>query len=144
MRWNETIGEFQDYLSGGGGHTQSLGSMAHQYMTWWNEMRDRRIGRSTETGPLPGEEPPPELKEYLELQIVESKKHPFGSPEQKRLSSMAWELQAEYLWNIGVTQAAPLVMVYRENLVNVPDKVAPFFEGDIGFNYYVDQFFFKN
>ena len=144
MRWNETIGEFQDYLSGGGGHTQSLGSMAHQYMTWWNEMRDRRIGRSTETGPLPGEEPPPELKEYLELQIVESKKHPFGSPEQKRLSSMAWELQAEYLWNIGVTQAAPLVMVYRDNLVNVPDKVAPFFEGDIGFNYYVDQFFFKN
>ena len=78
------------------------------------------------------------------MQIVQSKKHPFGSAEQKRLSSKAWELQAEWLWNIGISQAAPVVMVYRSNLTNVPNKVPPFFEGDIGFNYYADQMFFKN
>ena len=144
VRWNETIGEMQDYLSTTGGINQSLSHMAHQYWIWWDEMHKRRTGRSGETGALPGEEPPPELMEYFETQIVQSKKHPFGSPEQKRLSAAAWELQAENLWNIGVTQAAPMVMVYRSNLVNVPDRVPPFFEGDIGFNYYVDQFFFKS
>ena len=144
VRWNETIGEFQDYLSGGGGHTQSLSHMANQYWIWWQEMNNRRTGASTETGDLPGEEPTPELMEYFETQIVQSKKHPYGSPEQKRLSSKAWELQAEYLWNIGVVQAAPKVMVYRSNLVNVPDEVPPFFEGDIGFNLYADQMFLKN
>ena len=144
VQWNETIGEMQDYLSGGGGHTQSLSHMANQYWIWWQEMNDRRTGESKETGALPGEEPPPELMEYFEVQIVQSKKHPFGSAEQKRLSSKAWELQAEWLWNIGISQAAPVVMVYRSNLTNVPNKVPPFFEGDIGFNYYADQMFFKN
>ncbi|MCY4483797.1 MAG: ABC transporter substrate-binding protein [Spirochaetaceae bacterium] len=144
VRWNETIGEFQDYLSSGGGHTQSLSHMANQYWIWWQEMNNRRTGASTETGDLPGEEPPPELQEYFQTQIVESKRHPYGSPEQRAASSKAWELQAEWLWNIGVVQAAPMVMVYRSNLGNVPDQVPAFFEGDIGFNLYADQMFFKN
>ena len=46
VQWNETIGEMQDYLSGGGGHTQSLSHMANQYWIWWQEMNDRRTGES--------------------------------------------------------------------------------------------------
>ena len=81
---------------------------------------------------------------YFQAQIVESKKYPYGSAEQQRWSSRAWELLAENLWNIGVTQAAPLALVYRTNLMNVPLTLPPNAEGDVIFNNFTDQLFFKN
>ena len=148
IQWNETIPEFYDWLAGRsddwGGIMQSLSWTAYNYWTWWNEMYDRRIGNSAETGEMPGWEPPEALKEYFEAQAVESKKYPYGSAEQKRWSSRAWELLAENLWNIGVTQGAPLALVYRSNLMNVPLMVPPNSEGDIQYNNYADQIFFKN
>ena len=148
IQWNETIPEFYDWLAGRsddwGGIMQSLSWTAYNYWTWWNEMYDRRIGNSAETGEMPGWEPPEALKEYFEAQAVESKKYPYGSAEQQRWSSRAWELLAENLWNIGVTQGAPLALVYRSNLMNVPLMVPPNSEGDIQYNNYADQMFFKN
>ena len=148
IQWNETIPEFYDWLAGRsddwGGIMQSLSWTAYNYWIWWNEMYDRRIGNSAETGEMPGWEPPEALKEYFEAQAVESKKYPYGSAEQQRWSSRAWELLAENLWNIGVTQGAPLALVYRSNLMNVPLKVPPNSEGDIQYNNYADQIFFKN
>jgi len=148
VQWNETIPEFYDWLSGRaddwGGIMQSLSWMAREYWDWWNEMYDRRTGISDATGAMPGREPPEALKEYFEAQAVESKKHIYGSAEQKRWSSRAWELLAENLWNIGVTQGAPLALVYRSNMINVPLKVPPNSEGDIQYNNYADQVWFKN
>ena len=146
--WNETIPEFYDYLASRsddwGSINQSLSWMAHDYWLWWNEWYDREIGISDETGAMPGREPPEALKEFFVAQNIESKKYLYGSAEQKRWSSRAWELVAENLWNIGVIQGTPLAMVYRANLVNVPLTAPPNSEGDIQFNNYADQIFFKN
>ena len=148
IQWNEVIGELYDWLPGReddwGGINQSFSHTAYDYWNWWIEMNDRRTGVSNETGDLPGEEPPAALQEYFQAQIVESKKYPYSSAEQKRWSSRAWELLAENLWNIGVTQAAPLALVYRTNLMNVPLTLPPNAEGDVIFNNYTDQLFFKN
>ena len=148
IQWNEVIGELYDWLPGReddwGGINQSFSHTAYDYWNWWIEMNDRRTGVSDETGDLPGEEPPAALQEYFQAQIVESKKYPYGSAEQKRWSSRAWELLAENLWNIGVTQAAPLALVYRTNLMNVPLTLPPNAEGDVIFNNFTDQLFFKN
>ena len=148
IQWNEVIGELYDWLPGReddwGGINQSFSHTAYDYWNWWIEMNDRRTGVSDETGDLPGEEPPAALQEYFQAQIVESKKYPYSSAEQQRWSSRAWELLAENLWNIGVTQAAPLALVYRTSLMNVPLTLPPNAEGDVIFNNFTDQLFFKN
>ena len=146
VQWNETIGEMQDYLSSGGGHTQSLSHMARQYWDWWQEMNKRRTGVFHRDRPPAGRGAAVECwKEYFEVQIVQSKKHPFGSAEQKRHSSMGCgSCRPSGCGTSASPRPLPVVMVYRSNLTNVPNKVPPFFEGDIGFNYYADQMFFKN
>lgn len=139
---NSVYNEAGDYGSSTGGINQWVDFMMYEWSIWWHE-RNSGFG-PTEKDIRPGVEPPDEVKEYLRIQIIESKSHPFGSAEQKRLSTLAWDLVAENLWQLGAVQAAPLVVTHRANLMNVPSNIGG--AGDINSAYapFTDQMFFKN
>ena len=139
---NEVHSEMGDYGSGTGGINQWVDFMMWQWSQWWYDEHDNfRSPGDSNRDPM---EPPQEVKDYMRVQILESKSHPFGSREQKRLSSMAWQMVSDNMWQLGGIQAAPVILTYDENLMNVPTEVGN--AGDINgaFAPFTDQMFFKN
>ena len=139
---NEVHSELGDYGSGTGGINQWVDFMMWQWSQWWYDQHDNF--RSPGDGTRDPVEPPQEVKDYMRVQILESKSHPFGSPEQKRLSSMAWQMVSDNMWQLGGIQASPVVIAYDANLGNLPEDVGG--AGDINgaFAPFGDQIFFKN
>ena len=121
-----------------------LDNVAPEWSAYLWEMRDRRLGISSETGPLPGEEPPEEVLELFEAEF-ESRLHPFGSREYQNARIRVYDIIAENIWDIGVVGMASLPIVYRSNLGNMflLESAPEHFEGMLGINGYAYMWFFK-
>lgn len=57
------------------------------------------------------------------------------------LRAVRWQMI--YQNRLDGTLIAPYPLVYRSNLINVPDRIAPLVGGSVSLNQYGDQFFFK-
>ena len=139
---NGVHNELADYESSTGGINQWVNFMMNQWAHWWHEEHNTGINPGDPHGRMP-EEPPAEVKEYLDVQILQAKKHPYGSSEQKRFSTRAWQILSDNLWQLGALQAAPLPVTYRANLTNVPADVGGFGDINAAFAIFTDQMFFK-
>ena len=140
---NSVFHELADYESTTGGINQWVDFMMNQWSHWWHTENDTGWNPGDMHGRSP-EEPPADVKEYLDVQILQSKKYPFGSPEQKRFSTRAWQLIADNIWIMGAVQDSPLVVTYSDNLMNVPGNVAAFTDQNAAFAIFTDQMFFEN
>jgi peptide/nickel transport system substrate-binding protein len=142
---NEVHSELGSYGSGTGGINQWVDFMMYQWSRWWWDERGTGGGPPSE-GPdyQQPEEPPQIVKDYMDAQIIKSKSYSFGSAEQKRYSTEAWQIVADQMWQLGALQGAPLTINVRTNLMNVPQDVGAFGDSNAAFAIFADQYFFKN
>ena len=116
---------------------------------WWlwfdaNEQVEAGV-RSLEDfegGVLPGEEPPDDIKEMLELgrgriNMV------YNSEEYYDASTRFLQWISDNLFTIGTVGMSPMVFIARPNIGNVPDLPHPWFEEALNLNYFAAQFFYK-
>ena len=134
--------EMYDWLSQGG--TNGMHQMGcNLWWSYWIEEWDRSTGRSSETGPLPGEEPPEVVRNIYEWSIHQARNEPYGSPKYTELKTKVYDLHAENIFTIGVVGEAPAPMVYRSNMGNVPTVAPPWLEGPLSFNFYAPQWYYR-
>jgi len=93
------------------------------------------------SGGKEGEEPPEEIKKNIKL--WEKMKTTVDEKERIRLGKEMLHSNAENLWTIGVVGMAPVPIIVRNNLRNVPEKIP--FGWDLYFSTiaYPEQFFLK-
>ena len=123
----ETTGEVPSYPwpvrmgVGGGG----LG-WAPAWLAWLNAKRDVDAGTAKledfEGGKLPGEEPPPEIKQLRawEQQKIASR---FRSPEYLEVSRKIHDFAAANLFVIGTVGMLPYLYVAKNDIGNIPTSV---------------------
>ena len=125
---------------------QGFSSHAPAWWLWWDAYEDVQEGRATldsyEGGMLPGEEPPDEIKELLQLgrNRIDI---PYNSDEYFAASTEFYSTMAEKLYSIGTVGMSPVVFISRPNVGNIPDVPAPWFEEALNLNYYAAQFFYR-
>jgi peptide/nickel transport system substrate-binding protein len=138
----EEFGEMYAYL---GGSPVTPVSTA-PWITWYDARREVEAGNADlsdfEGGELPGEEPPQEIIELLDLALVEQDATVYGTEEYEEISRELFQRIADNTYAIGTVGETPTILIARPNLRNLPQGAAPWFESALNISYYSAQWFY--
>ena len=135
--------EMYDYLKGGSGSLGMNQMGCNKWFINWLEEQNRAAGRSSDTGPLPGEAPPEAIRNLYTWGMAESSITRYGSEKYRELRTKVYDTHAENIFTIGVVGQSPAPIVYRANIGNVVNILPPWFEGMMSFSFYAPQYYYK-